>query len=59
MATKHTPILAGLIASGAITMKDGEYVGTASDGVDVLIGSEGRESDAEAYLTDYPTPDLW
>lgn len=54
-----TPILAGLIAAGHIVVTDHEYVGTASDGVEVRIGSDHAPELAERYLTDHATPESW
>lgn len=54
-----TPILNSLIASGAIRVVDRDLIGTAADGVEVLIGSIGHESLAERYLSDFPTPAHW
>jgi hypothetical protein len=60
-----TPILDGLIEAGHIRVVAEMYIGTASDGTEVSIGStypfDGKpgKAYAEAYLNDYPTPESW
>jgi hypothetical protein len=55
---KH-PTLSKLLVAGTITIDKGEYIGKASDGVTVSIGTCGYEDAAERYLAARPTPDLW
>jgi hypothetical protein len=53
-------ILADLITRGIVWIERGqEYVGRASDGVLVTLGSVGDEKQIIAYLTEHPTPDSW
>jgi hypothetical protein len=61
-----TPILDALIEDGhARIQDDGMIIGTASDGTEVTLGStftfRGKPGKlfAEAYLSDYPTPESW
>ncbi|UVG34474.1 hypothetical protein SEA_GAZEBO_105 [Microbacterium phage Gazebo] len=55
-----TPILDALIVAGHIHVSEhGEYVGTASDGTEVLIGQTFAADAAERYLADFPSPDMW
>jgi len=54
-----TPILDSLIYAGTIWIEGTEYVGKASDGVVVLIGTVGWEKDTERYLTQRPKPEQW
>lgn len=56
----ETPILDSLLASGVIYVLDGDtYVGRASDGVEVAIGSTFTPTVVESYLTVHPTPESW
>ena len=59
MKENETPILYQLIKSGAIYLGDDVYYGKASDGLEVVLGSLGREWQIEVYLEKYPTPDKW
>lgn len=52
-------ILGRCLLNGTIRIIDGEYVGIAWDGARVGIGSVGRESYAEHYLHEHPTPSDW
>lgn len=52
-------LLNKLIKEGHIFLYNGEYVGIASDGIQVWMGSEGHEAYIIAFLVDYPTPDTW
>ncbi len=54
-----TPILDGLLISGAARIEDGTIVGIASDGIEVSLGVAHNPAAAEVYLTDFPTPDTW
>ena len=47
------------IKKGIIWIKDGIYLGQASDGVVVRIGRDGEESDIEDYLRISPDPSDW
>ncbi len=49
-------LLARLMATGVVYF-DREYVGVASDGTEVSIGTD-KES-ALRYLASHPTPDTW
>lgn len=42
-----------------IVLRDGVYYGTAADGAEVIIGSEGNEADIETYLANHPEPETW
>lgn len=48
-----------LLESGSIIAWCGEYIGTASDGVEVILGEIGREDTLESYLLSHPTPETW
>lgn len=48
-----------LLAAGTIRVEGSDYVGTASDGTIVLLGTVGFEERLLDYLTFYPTPDKW
>jgi len=48
-----------LLGSGVIWNDGSSYVGTASDGVEVLLGTVGDEESLERYLTKNPTPSHW
>ena len=47
------------INNGTIWIEDDEYVGKASDGIIVGLGSVGEEERMERYLKACPTPDKW
>lgn len=50
-------ILFAFLTNGVIRKENGEYIGTASDGVEVDLGT-----DVEflcKYLANHPTPDTW
>lgn len=48
-----------LLADGTIRVEGREYVGTASDGVVVSLGSVGEERQLLAYLLAHPSPETW
>ena len=48
-----------LLQSGDIWIERGEYIGRASDGIIVSIGTIGFEQDAERYLRARPDPKDW
>jgi len=57
-----TPLLDSLIAADVVRTDGIEYIGRASDGVEVTIGCVLTDKDLvrlEAWLRDYPTPDKW
>ena len=57
-----TPILDELMADGIVRKEGFEYVGMASDGVEVGIGcvlEDGDLMNLEEWLEKFPTPDLW
>lgn len=50
--------LTDLIGRGIVwELPSGEFIGTASDGIEVSLG-DCRDS-TEAYLVTHPTPDTW
>ncbi len=51
--------LQALIDSGTVWIDGGNYVGKASDGVDVDIGEVCYEDTVEMYLAEHPTPNTW
>ena len=53
------PILHRLMAAKIVWFDedDREYVGLASDGVEVSLGNEKNQ--VERFLTNSPTPDKW
>lgn len=53
------PNLATALANCWIFVYRGEYIGTASDGLRVLLGTVGDEAIIEKYLTQCPTPHHW
>jgi len=53
------PILDSLIASGAARHVNGTIIGIASDGEEVAIGVSHDLAACEAYLRDFPTPEVW
>lgn len=53
------PRLAALVKAGTVFVERSEYVGRASDGELVAIGSVGLEDVTESYLSEYPTPEHW
>ena len=54
------PILQSLINAGHVTILGYVFVGHASDGTEcILPGSEVRPDQTEAYLANFPTPDMW
>lgn len=56
----YTPILNNLIAQGRIIEDHMQYLGLANDdALCVLPGATDRPDQTEAYLTDFPTPDMW
>ena len=59
MIRASTLLIGNLVHSGKMFMEDGEYVGIASDGVQVILGTVGEEDRLARYLTDHPTPDTW
>lgn len=52
-------ILESLLADGAIWLEGREYIGRASDGTEVALGSKDREDTIVQYLAIRPTPDDW
>lgn len=50
-----------LLETGIIFISpDGfEYIGTASDGIEVGLGNVGREDDLNRFLDDSPSPSDW
>lgn len=54
-------ILNDLIESGDIFLDEsiGEYVGKASDGIDVCLGDINSEESVERYLSQNPGPEYW
>jgi len=60
-----TPILDALIEAGHVRIVAEMIIGTASDGTEVSLGSTfplrgvPGKAYAEAYLTDFPTPESW
>lgn len=48
-----------LEAGTILVSKDEYYVGHASDGKEVTLGSRGDELTIERYLTENPTPNHW
>ena len=53
------PILKLHLSDGTIFIDSEEYIGHASDGIDIRIGSVGDEGRAEEYLKDCPNPTDW
>lgn len=53
------PTLCGLLNANDVQYCDGEYIGTASDGVSVTFGMDGDESAIESYLSSHPSPSEW
>jgi len=53
------PKAQALLNSGVMWEEDGAVVAKASDGVIVSIGHIYNWAAIEAYLTSYPTPDVW
>ena len=51
--------LAALVASGDITLENGEYEGIASDGVKVGFGHESLPLNVWEYLITHPSPSQW
>lgn len=56
---KKYPLLQQHLKEGNIFIDKREYVGKASDGREVLIGTVGMEDSLEDYLKHFPGPDLW
>ncbi len=56
---KGKAVLEALLRSGAVWIEDEEYLGTASDGETVFLGSEGLEDSIYRYLSDRPLPEQW
>jgi hypothetical protein len=57
--TKY-PTLYSLIEQGLVWLdENNEYVGRASDGIEVSIGSIHDRERCERYLKDRPSPDRW
>jgi hypothetical protein len=56
---KRFPTLARLVEAGLVRLQGREYVGQASDGVEVNIGAVGFERYAENYLSARPSPEQW
>ncbi len=54
-----TPTLDALIALGTVWIEDCDYVGRASDGTVVSLGSVYDAGGTEGYLCEYSTPDTW
>lgn len=54
-----TPLLDHLLKDGSVWLDGREYVGRATDGVEVSLGSLGDEEWIEKYLSANPTPDTW
>ncbi len=52
-------ILEALIRRGHVWVDGNEYVGKASDGVEVRLGSVGEERILGVYLLTHRTPDTW
>ena len=48
-----------LIRNGHAWIEGQEYIGRASDGVEVGLGMLGDEKAMYAYLGEHPTPDTW
>lgn len=53
------PLLMHLMEEGHIWVDGREYVGLASDGVEVHIGQFDEEDSVEEYLKRHPTPAEW
>jgi hypothetical protein len=53
------PTMFKLIQQGVIYVRDGEFFGKASDGVEVTFGDSWNLTNAERYLRANPTPDKW
>ena len=56
---KAKAILEHLIKKGSVYIDSSEYVGIASDGIEVHLGTVGYEESLYRYLLARPTPDLW
>lgn len=52
-------MLEKLLESGSVIARCGEYIGTASDGVEIILGTIGQEDILESYLLSHPTPETW
>ena len=57
-ATKY-PTLTSLLLTGVVRLDGSEYVGRASDGIEVRLGHVTMPESTEAYLKAYPTPKDW
>ena len=57
--TSKFPTLDALIKQGTVWQEGYQYLGRASDGTVVSIGTTNYERNAEYYLAANPTPDLW
>ncbi len=54
------PILADRLEDGTVVVNNlGDLIGTASDGVEVSLGSIYSPTSTELYLNDFPTPSDW
>lgn len=51
--------LASLLENGTIQRRQDEYVGRASDGVEVLFGMVGEERAIDDYLKKHYLPSTW
>jgi hypothetical protein len=54
-----TPHLDRALASGLVRLVDMEYVGTATDGVELTVGTILDKEATDRWLASYPTPDTW
>lgn len=59
MFMKDKSIIMVLMEQGKVKIVDREYIGTASDGVEVLLGQVGNECAMLRYLADHPSPNDW
>lgn len=48
-----------MMRKGIIRLVNREYIGRASDGVDVLLGTVGNEHAMMIYLVSHPSPSDW
>jgi len=53
------PILCRLFAAGIVWIEGTDYVGRASDGIVVQVGSVATEDATEDYLESHPFPSDW